>query len=102
MAKLNYKIVGRRPQEGFLPPQELVDVEWTHTDGPFKDTLMLPVSHPPVHPSMGPVQYKEFAAEPRAVIKDQITVPEGMPDEDVEVLLVAKRKRLAEAIGVEP
>ena len=96
MAKLSYKIIGRRQIEGDKEGLDYVDVEWTHADGPVRNTIMKPVTHPP------DIQYEEVEIEPRAVIPDTITVKPGTPDSIVAMICEEKRKRLADNLGVEP
>ncbi len=110
--KLNYKIVGRTTRmaapvdrPGVLLPATMIDtvaIEWRHDDGPIKDTVFLPTSHPRIHPSMPELTYEEFTVASREVIKDSIDVPHGTPDSIVAMACEEKRARLAANLGVSP
>ena len=95
MAKLNYKIIGRRPAEGSLP-HDLVDVEWRHADGPITTTKFVPVTHPPE------IRYEEVTDQVLDFVPDQVSVPSGTPDSIVMQILEEKRARLADNLGVKP
>lgn len=98
MPKLNYKIIGKRKAEGegaAAVPHDIWDIEWSHADGPFKQTKIVPTTHPP------DIVFEEVADESRAVIKDEISVPPDAPESLVEKLCLEKRPKLAAALGVE-
>lgn len=108
--KLNYKILGRRPLGEIAVSQdgarkvalEAVDVEWTHTDGPIADMVLMPQNHPPIRPQDPPIRYAETKVGERAMIIDQINVPAGTPDSVVMMILEEKRLSLAVCLRVEP
>jgi hypothetical protein len=79
-----------------------VDFEWTHADGPVTDHILLPTTHPPIHPSMTEIQFAKVEDGKRTVIKDQVNVPVGAHNDVVEAILIAKRQALAANLGIEP
>lgn len=96
MPKLNYKIVKRERPEGQVHTDfEAVHVEWTHADGPVKDTKLVPKTHPPE------IKYEEVPDGERKVIHDQLNVKPGTPDSIVMQMCEEKRAALAKALGVE-
>jgi len=102
MPKLNYKIIGRTTTKVGEHLIDCVAVEWTHDDGPVTDTVLLPTSHPPIHPSMGEMKFEAVPDGQRDVIHDQINVPSGTPDSIVMQACEEKRARLAANLGVDP
>lgn len=105
--KLNYKIVGRRSLnvvdgDGHYISMDMVDIEWTHADGPIKDTHLIPINHPPIFPDSPALQYKKMVSGTRDVVKDQINVKHGTPDSIVMQICEEKRHRLALNLEVEP
>jgi hypothetical protein len=116
--KLNYKILGRRLIDTSMAaigknaasmgvhdafaPLEAVDVEWTHTDGPFpQHKLMMERRVDPATGELVDIPVKiNLPAIP--VIKDQINVRVNSPDSLVMQMCEEKRERLAFSLGIEP
>ena len=96
MAKLNYRILGKRQIPGDKLNMDYWDIEWTHADGPFRDFVLKPKTHPP------DIQYEEVELPSRAVLADQICVEAGMPESYLIKLCEEKRPKLAAALGVQP
>lgn len=95
--KLNYKL-GKRHKSESQFGVEIVDVEWTHADGPIEDTHTVPVSF---DYRTNKITYEEEVSGTRDVILDQVYVKEGTPDSIVMQHLEEKRVRLAENLGIE-
>lgn len=78
---------------------EHIDVEWTHEDGFPHDTFEQPI---PTWPPTQETQTVTKQLTQRKVIRDQISVPSGVPDSTVCMILDEKRPKLAKSLGIEP
>ena len=106
MAKLNYRIVGRKSVivpalssvygSSLEQSLDVVAIEWTHEDGPVPEYALLPHGHPP------DITYVKTKVGERAVIHDEVRVKSGMPDSIVMQLCEEKRAVLAANLEVEP
>lgn len=96
MSKLNYKIVRRETVSTAFGPVDRVHVEWRHADGPVKDYVTVPVSHPPA------IRYETVVSGEREYIADQVDVAPGTPESIIAMKCEEKRAALAASLGVEP
>jgi hypothetical protein len=99
MAKLNYKIVGRKKAEGAgaaAMPHDIASIEWRHADGPITTVKTIPITHPPE------IEYKDVPDQVLDVIHDEVSVPQGAPDSIVMQICEEKRAKLAQTLGVDP
>ena len=94
--KLNYTVVRRETVKLAFGLMDRVHVEWRHADGPIRDYVTIPRTHPP------DIQYERVVSGEREVIYDQIDVSPGTPDSIVAMQCEEKRTRLAANLGVEP